>query len=377
MHVGSGRWTAEAGWQFDATATDLDAAQLVLYFAAPGALTDGSRLRELRQRFPVAKLVGCTTGGEIFGAEVYDGTIAVAAIRFARAHVALHAEQIDACGGSFEAGRRLGAGLPHPGLRGVFVLSDGTRVNGSELVRGLKEGLPEGVVLTGGLAGDGAAFKLTLVGADRDPVAGTILALGFYGDSLDIRHGSFGGWDTFGPERRITRSDGNILYELDGEPALDLYKRYLGEEAARLPGSALLFPLRVKAHPDQATEVVRTVVGIDEPRHAMIFAGDVPTGSTAQLMHGDFEHLIEGAGMAARQAYGDGTASLAILVSCIGRKLLLGQRIAEEVEAVTGVLGPQCVPIGFYSYGEISPHDFSGSCELHNQTMTITVIHER
>ncbi len=378
MQVVQGQWSADAGWRFDAAAASglPESAQLVLYFAAPGTLDDGSRLRELRARCPAAKLVGCTTGGEILGSEVYDGTIAAAAIRFAAARVELRSENVESCGGSYQAGCRLGAGLPHPGLRGVFVLSDGTRVNGSDLVRGLKETLPDGTVLTGGLAGDGAAFKATLVGADAEPVAGAILALGFYGDGLDIRHGSFGGWDAFGPERLITRADGNVLFELDGEPALDLYQRYLGDEAANLPGSALLFPLRVRMQQDRGADLVRTVVGVDEERRALIFAGDVPAGCTAQLMHGDFDHLIDGAGIAARQAVGDGSAALAILVSCIGRKLLLGQRIAEEVEAVTAVLGAACTPIGFYSYGEISPHAFTGSCELHNQTMTITVIRE-
>lgn len=374
MQVGSGRWTAEAGWRFDAAAAELHDAQLALYFAAPGSHVDGQWLRELRDRFPVAKLVGCTTGGEILGAEVYDGTVVAAAVHFSHSQVELRSESLDACGGSYEAGRRLGTNLPHQGLRAAFVLSDGTRVNGSELVRGCKETLPPDTILTGGLAGDGAAFKETLVGADSPLAPGIVLAVGFYGERLQIRHGSFGGWDSFGPERIITRSEGNVLYELDNQPALDLYKRYLGDAAAGLPGSALLFPLRI--HQDKATDLVRTVVGIDEERRSMIFAGDIPVGCSAQLMHGDFDHLIEGAAEAARQTGGDGAGSLALLISCIGRKLLLGQRVVEEVEAVTGVLGAACLPIGFYSYGEISPHQFSGSCELHNQTMTITVFHE-
>lgn len=377
MLVGSGQWTMKAGWQFDATAPRLETPQLVLYFAAPGILADRTRLEGLRRAFPTAKLVGCTTGGEILGTEVSDGTIVAVAVQFAHSHVELRSETLEGCGGSYETGRRLGSELPHQGLRAAFVLSDGTQCNGSDLVRGLKETLPADTILTGGLAGDGAAFVETLVGADGDPAPGQVLALGLYGDRLEIRHGSFGGWDSFGPERVITRSEGNVLYELDDQPALDLYKRYLGEEAAHLPGSALLFPLRVRAHQDQAADLVRTVVGIDEERRAMIFAGDVPCGSSAQLMRGDFDHLIAGAGTAARQAGADGSAALAILVSCIGRKLLLGQRVAEEVEAVAGVLGPDCLPIGFYSYGEISPHQFTKSCELHNQTMTITILDER
>lgn len=375
MRVWTGQWTENAGWCFGDAVGDHSDAQLVLYFASPSILPEGRCLSELRSRFPVARLVGCTTGGEILGAEVYDGTVAAAAIHFAHSRVELLSESLAAAGGSYEVGRRLAAGMPKPGLRGVFVLSDGTQVNGSELVRGLKDALPENVVLTGGLAGDGADFKTTWVGADGEPASGIALALGLYGDRLDIRHGSFGGWQPFGPERTVTRSEANVLYELDGEPALDLYKRYLGDQASRLPVSGLMFPLRVKGREAGASELVRTVVSIDEARKAMVFAGDVPTGHSAQLMRGEFDNLIHGASVAAGQAQCGG-AALAILVSCIGRKLLLGQRVAEEVEAAIAVLGVDCVPIGFYSYGEISPHEFSGSCEFHNQTMTITVIRE-
>ncbi len=376
MRIGTGHWTADSGWRFEAAESERAAADLVLYFAAPETLADGGRLRELRRHCPAAKLVGCTTGGEILADDVHDDSIVVAVIGFGSSRVELVSQHVDHCDGSHDVGRQLGGALPKDGLRGVFVLSDGTRVNGSDLVRGLKEALPAGTILTGGLAGDGAAFQTTLVGADADPAPGVVVALGFYGDHLKFQHGSFGGWDTFGPERRITRSEGNILFELDGQPALDLYKRYLGDEARNLPGSALLFPLRIRDPQDSSTALVRTVVGVDEERRAMIFAGDVPGGHFAQLMRGDFDNLIDGAGMAARQAGADGAAELAILISCIGRKLLLGQRTAEEVEAVADVLGPHCATVGFYSYGEISPHDFSGSCELHNQTMTITVLRE-
>jgi hypothetical protein len=240
----------------------------------------------------------------------------------------------------------------------------------------LKSALADGVVLTGGLAGDGAAFQSTLVGADCAPRQGMVAAIGFYGAAIRIRHGSLGGWDPFGPERLITRSRENVLYELDGEPALDLYERYLGEEAKNLPGSALLFPLSICAAHDRETHLVRTVVGIDREEKAMIFAGDVPTGHSAQLMRGNFEHLVEAAAKAAGQAAAEGAGALAILISCIGRKLLLGTRIDEEVETACEVLGSTCKTIGFYSYGEICPHDFTTSCELHNQTMTITLIDE-
>lgn len=375
MKVNLGVWESQNGWRFQ-EAEALDQAQLLIYFAAPEALSDHGNLDELRKICPAASLFGCSTGGEIFDGDVLDGTIVAAAIHFDQAQFKIVSTTIGECADSVDAGRRLGEGLPPDNLRLVFILSDGTLVNGSDLVVGLKQVLPEGTILTGGLAGDGRAFLSTKVGAEGPPAQGVIAALALYGDGLAVRHGSFSGWDSFGLERIVTRSERNILYELDGEPALDLYKRYLGDEARNLPGSALLFPLKILTLGDSRTDLVRTVVGIDEATKSMIFAGDIPTGASAQMMRGNFTHLINAAGEAARQAMGDGSGTLAILISCIGRKLLLGQRIADEVESVSDVLGSRHATIGFYSYGEISPHSFTNSCELHNQTMTITIIGE-
>jgi hypothetical protein len=225
-------------------------------------------------------------------------------------------------------------------------------------------------------------FEQTLVGADCAPQPGCVAAVGFYGSAIRIGHGSAGGWDEFGPRRRITRSSGNVLYELDGEPALDLYERYLGEEDARgLPSTALLFPLLIRdpEQPDQ--DVVRTILAIDREARSMTFAGDVPEGWVAQLMRGNFDRLAAGAAEAARQArnglgeHGD-REGLAVLVSCIGRRLLMNQRIMDEVEAAGAELGSKFPRVGFYSYGEISPHGQAGVCQLHNQTMTVTALTE-
>jgi hypothetical protein len=253
-------------------------------------------------------------------------------------------------------------------------------VNGAKLIQGLLAGLPPDVVITGGLAGDGPDFSSTCVGLDGPPVPGVIAAIGFYGKSLAVSWGSAGGWDPFGPKRLVTRSEANVLYELDGKPALELYKRYLGDAADQLPGSALLFPLVIRPDPDSSYDVVRTIVGVDEKAQSLIFAGDIPQNWSAQLMRGVPDRLVDGALRAARQSglgedsTTDGSA-LALVVSCIGRKLMMGQRISDEVEIIRQECGS--VPtIGFYSYGEICPHGFTGSCTLHNQTMTITVLRE-
>ncbi|KIL99852.1 hypothetical protein CCC_02641 [Paramagnetospirillum magnetotacticum MS-1] len=369
-------WTPEGGWTV--TETSPGKASLVLYFAAPGALTPESILADLRVAYGNAPILGCTTGGEILGPEVLDDSIVVSALGFDKASVRMASRDLSDVSQSRETGAALARELAGEDLRAIFILSDGTKVNGDSLVAGCLSAVTSDVVVTGGLAGDGARFQTTAVGCSDAMRPGRVAAVGFYGDSLAIGHGSFGGWDEFGPPRTITRSAANVLYELDGEPALDLYKRYLGEEAQGLPGSALLFPLSIRPSGDDAgAEVVRTIVGIDEEAKSMIFAGDVPTGHLARLMRGNFDNLVDGAGRAAEAAAAIKGPSLGLLVSCIGRKLLMGQRIAEEVEIVSDVLGKEASLMGFYSYGEISPHGFTGKCELHNQTMTITTISER
>lgn len=370
MNVQTLRWQ-EGCWQ--ASAAPLSSAALVLYFGAPAALGSGAP-RYLRERYPAAQLVGCSTGGEILEEEALDESIVAAAVEFAATSVQVACEPIESGAESERVGGALAARLVAPELRCVFVLSDGTRVNGSALVRGLRSALPAGVVVTGGMAGDGARFASTVVGADAAPQVGQVVAVGFYGSALRIGHGSVGGWERFGPERVITRARDNVLYEIDGEPALALYKRYLGKDAAGLPGSALHFPLAIQR---DGAELVRTVLGIDEAEQSMTFAGDMPEGAAVQLMRGSMARLVSGARDAATQAAPSESETLAVLVSCIGRKLLLGQRASDEVEAVASALGPGAVTLGFYSYGEFSPHAATGQCELHNQTMTITTFFEQ
>lgn len=378
MRICQEAWSHAEGWHRLST-QDVQEAQLVFYFTAPSAREPASPYEHLRARYPVAHIIGCTTGGEILGQDVEDSTVAVTAVHFDATPLHAATEELDAPEHSHAAGRALAKKLPAEGLRAVFVLADGTKTNGSALITGLREILPAEVILTGGLAGDGANFHETYVGCDGPLRQGLIAAIGLYGDTVKVGWGSFGGWERFGPERVITRSVANVLYELNEEPALALYKRYLGEEAANLPGSALFFPLTVRPPENEHSAVVRTIVGLDEATQSMTFAGDIPQGWMAQLMRGHFDGLIDGANRAGEAAAAAAACSgpvVALLISCIGRKMLMGQRVVEEVEVAAEALGENCAITGFYSYGEIAPHGYTGHCELHNQTMTITTIGE-
>ena len=369
-------WTSQNGWQPAAPA--LQDAGLVLIFGATDRL-DFQRLEELRAFYPVAHQFGCSTAGEIQDVQVHDDAIAVTAVGFSTTELQLVQQAVAQPADSAAAGAALAALLPRDGLRHVLVLSDGLHVNGTELVRGLKGGLPAAVEVTGGLSGDGARFARTLVIADAPPQERLVAAVGFYGERLRVGYGSLGGWDAFGPDRLITRSEGNVLYELDGQSALALYKQYLGEHADGLPATGLLFPLAL-CDEDGCSEgngLVRTILAVDEAAQSMTFAGDMPQGRHVRLMKANFDRLVEGAAGAARVVKGGlRDAQLAVLVSCVGRKLVLKQRVEEEVEGVRDVLGEATCLTGFYSYGEISPHTPTARCELHNQTMTITAFRE-
>jgi hypothetical protein len=372
-------WDHRSGWTAPAAADDVS---LVLYFGTRDALACGTRYDELRKLFPRAHIMGCSTGGQIDNNDINDDEIVAAAVSFGATRLKVCRQDIGDPQRSRDYGEALGRALQADDLAGVFVLSDGLNVNGSELVAGISDVIGAKIPLTGGLAGDGANFKETLVGADCAPRPRTIAGLGFYGPAIRVGHGSAGGWDLFGPRRKVTRSAGNVLFELDGEPALDLYERYLGpEESKALPGSALLFPIQVYDVEQPDSAVVRTVLAIDREARSMTFAGDIPQGWTAQLMRGNLDRLAAGAADAARQARNGLKAKnddqrFSILVSCIGRRLLMGQRTSEEVEAAGAELGLGTLRLGFYSYGEISPHAMSGRCELHNQTMTVTTLAE-
>ncbi|PCH96161.1 MAG: hypothetical protein COB85_03885 [Bacteroidetes bacterium] len=377
MKVEQRRWTADGGWEITRDKEIGDSANLVLAFGSRGVLSDAARFDEMKGFYPNAHILSGTTSGEILDIEVTDDTISLTAIEFEKTTLKTASLNIADLEDSFKAGQQLAQELNADDLAHIFVLSDGLKVNGSELVKGFNDVLPESIAVTGGLAGDAANFEKTLVGLDAAASDGNVVAIGLFGSDLKVGHGSKGGWDSFGPERVVTKATANVLYELDGESALELYKKYLGDKAAELPGSGLLFPLAIKETPEQAA-VVRTLLAVDEEAGSMTFAGDIPEGSSAQLMKANFDKLIDASYDAAEitlEALGN-DADLAILVSCVGRKLILDQRIEEEVEEVRSVLGDDTPISGFYSYGEISPLTPSVNCELHNQTMTITTFSE-
>lgn len=368
--------------RFDIQSSTLgESADLVLYFSGRETLENHNIYHTLRRVYPTAIIMGSSTGGEISSDDVYNETVMCLAIDFEKTLLKSAHVRIETLQDSFDAGHTIGQKLKGDDLKSIFVLSDGLNVNGSALIKGILEGVGTNIPIMGGLAGDGASFQKTLVGMDAQPSQNVIAAVGFYGDHIRFSYGADAGGELVGPERLITKSYGNILYELDGKPALELYKSYLGKYADDLPASALLYPLMVYQKGQADASVVRTILSVDHDEQSMTFAGDMPKGSLARFMSSTKEHFKQGATNAALKAksgrQSDGQTSVGIIISCIGRKLAMGDRVVDEVDAVKEILDDgNYFQAGFFSYGEICPHNLSGISELHNETMTIATFTE-
>ncbi len=330
------------------------------------------------QTFKDSIVLGCTTAGEIMQKHATEKSFSITSIKFSKTKVKKFTYALQSTKDSYNAGQMLARLLLDDSLSHVLILSDGLNVNGTRLTEGFNSILPSKVNVSGGLAGDGGRFEKTMVVDQNNQfIDNCISVIGFYGHDLKTSSGSYGGWDSFGIDRFVTRSVDNVVFEIDGQPALDLYKSYLGEMSNQLPSSAMFFPLEMRV--DEHTDVlVRTILGINEKDKSLTFAGNIPEGASVRLMKANVNRVIDGAEKAAKianQAKFD--AELAIMVSCVGRKLVLKQLVEDEIEAVANQFGERTSFCGFYSYGEILKSHNSENCELHNQTMTITLLSEQ
>ena len=372
-------YQAKNGWRLFSASESADDFEpdILLAFASGKDCSGEILIQWWLDSFPNAQLLGCSSAGEILDIEVFTNSITVTAIQFEGTAFKIHSVDFKTQDDSQEIAHTLVNSIDTEALKLCFVLSDGLNINGSKLVEGLRNSLPGSCLLTGGLAGDGKRFKETRVCWNEDFSTHKIVLLALYGDQIDVEYGSMGGWDSFGPTRLVTRSENNVLYDVDNQNALALYKKFLGPHANELPSSALRFPLLITTPDGQ--KIVRTILSVDEQKGSMTFAGDIPQGSYAELMRANFDRLVDGAADAAQAVMQKSQQSpeLAILISCVGRRLVLGQRIEEELEVVRDAFGDSTCLAGFYSYGEICPFEDNKDAMLHNQTMTITTLRER
>jgi hypothetical protein len=379
MKIFSTRYDKTTGWADELPL--LDSPQtLLLVFGASSYINFTEPFEQLKQRYPQSVIAGCSTAGEIIGDEVIDESLVLSISCFEHTPIQQVTLPIESKKDSFQVGEQIARTLNREKLAGILVFADGLQINGTPLVNGINAGLSHQVVVTGGLAGDGNAFVRTWVLVDGIPKTQYVSGIGLYGDAVTIRHGSKGGWKPFGRNRLVTKSSENVLYELDGEPALALYKNYLGDMAAGLPATGLRYPLSV-SDKKEGKHLIRTILSVNEDDQSLTFTGDIQQGHYARLMFATLDNLVDAAELAAQMANSENDISaekevLTIVVSCVGRRFLMDEDPGAELEATLDFLPENTSQIGFYSYGELSPYIKNGSCDLHNQTMTLTTIHE-
>lgn len=353
--------------------------QLTIVFFSPSHMNNPEGIKAITNTVNGTTVIGCSTAGEIHNSTLADNSLSGVSMHFDKTNIkATHAE-ISSPAGSFDAGKKIAETLKADDLVGVFVLCPGLNINGSDFVKGMVSVLGKDIPVSGGLAGDGANFQKTATLFGGEILVNHAVAVGFYGAGLEYKTSSRGGWNIFGPARRVTKSEGSILYEIDGKPALALYKEYLGDKADELPSSGLLYPFAILQEDRKETGLIRTILDIDREKESLILAGDLPQGSLVCLMHADIDNLIDGAADAAQDVKieAGSSSSATILVSCVGRKLVMDEDVIEELDAVRRIVGKDSAYAGFYSYGEICPFKTTGQSELHNQTMTITHLREK
>lgn len=364
------------------SASPMPAANLVLVFGSVKRFSDAKLTAALKSRYPTAQIVGCTTSGEISPSGVFDESLQITAILWEKTVQRVSHTKMTSMQSSFEAAAGLANQLKADSLRTVIVFSDGLNVNGSELLLGFQSILGD-VPIVGGLAGDGGAFVKTLQLFNETISDNLVIAVGLYGNDLITSSGALGGWKPYGPPRKVTRSEKNVVYEMDGKPALPLYKLYIGEAYAKgLPGSGLKFPLAVIEDGKRDVDKIRTLLAVDSTNNSLTFAGNVAEGETVRLCQSTHDRLVDGAGEAAQlvlanlHKHNTKQTGLALCVSCVGRKGVMAADVVDEVKLVQQVLGTQTVVTGFYSYGELAPRPNTTDSVLHNQTMTIGYLSE-
>ena len=276
---------------------------LVLAFGASELADDPAPFNDLAAAFPDAVLLGCSTSGEIAGTQVHDASISVAVARFE--HTALRravTEVRESQPIPGDAGARLAGSCRRRACARCSCSATACGVNGTPLVDGLTQNLPPGVAISGGLAGDGSRFVRTWVLDGGEPAQQRICAVGFYGRAPARRP-----W----LRRRLVGLRSRAAHHpLRGQRAVRAGRQAGAGPVQDLPGRSRGRPARHgaavsavgAARGRRGEPLVRTILGIDEQRRSLTFAGDMPQGGMARLMRANNDRLIESAGQAVAQA---------------------------------------------------------------------------
>lgn len=355
------------------------APDLVILFSS--ARYDAARVLEgVHSRLPAAvPLVGCSAYAEIDNEQAL--TSSVVAMGLVLEGIEVRTFQVAGRGvDSFAAGRDAGRGLREFAPDLVITFPDVLTMNATRFLLGLQDALGKGMPIVGGASADDGAFKATYQIHGREALSGGAVGVALKGP-LTIVTAAKSGYTPVGATHASTRvENGNVLLEIDGRPALDIYRDYLGERVAQMPAVSIEFPIAVvggiEGAPRRADDellLVRAILGVDEARGALLLGGDVPEGAAIRVTRATKEDVVRGAEEATMTALEAMPApEVALIFSCMSRKSVLGPRFKDECRASFARLPEGLPKIGFYTFGELSP--VQGTTMHHESTYTIVLL---
>ncbi len=344
-------------------------------------------LKGVRDVTGAIPLVGCSTAGEIITSGPSKKSVVVMAIAAKGINFHLGVGK-DIKKSAISAGKELGKSLTQLTSNGklALMLPDGLAGNGADIVRGLQDVLGDQFLIAGGAAGDDFLFKETYQYYNDTVMSDSVIGVMIDGDvhfGIGVRHG----WKPIGVSKKVTKSDGAVLYELDGKPAVHIYEEYFGKKAEELKVEplarlAITYPLGLRI-PNSDEYLIRDPITVGD-KGEITCAAEVREGSEINLMMGSKENAIAAAREAAEQcvlgvqARGGTSVTTAIIFNCIARDKVLAQNAKDEISAIKEVLGEQTEFIGFYTYGEQAPiagqtisEEKSCHAEFCNETVVI------
>ena len=326
---------------------------------------------------------GATTAGEFVEDEVMDGSIAVMLVDIDPAAFKLCFSQPED-NNFYELSKQIGELGKQLFSNPKFLIGVGSwGWQGETILRGIEEAVNKNVTIFGGVAGDDLTGNGSLVFTNKKSSANGLVTLIMDGDRINIQGIAAGGWKPIGTTRRITKSEGNIIYTIENEPALQMYQKYLDEtiENIRSRNNTWLlknfayFPILLE--PKDEEPLVRTGTWTDTDKKSVHFAGPVPEGTLFRFCQPPDFDVIDSVIDEANRVLKEGEipeADALILFSCVSRRVIFGPLVNQEIKGLKDLWNAPLA--GFFCYGEIGRVD-NGKNELHNTTCCLVALKEK
>lgn len=329
------------------------------------------------EELPQIPMIGASSTGQMSGRGHTEEGITAAFFHFDKAVVKTTRVKFDHWEDGEKVGNKIIENLQSDDLKGILVLSEGLKLNCSKMVEAIAAKKGDGVALAGGLAGDVFTYSDIFVVDNKDGIRDdSVVAVGFYGDSFHMDVFAHSGVTPMGIEREVTKAKDYALYELDGKPALDVYKQYFRtDDLAKMEKEIVKFPFSITNNYIEEG-VIRTPLTFTEDGQGIQFTGAIPEGSRVRMMQSASSKFLDGVydlSEKVKQAEKNSDSSI-IAISCACRKLVLGAIVDQEAEILCDELDKKSI-VGFYSFGEIGSNEHNESY-LYNQTLTLISIYE-